>query len=150
MPLIELSRSVGVIGVGYEGREINEFAGSLRAAGVDRLVDVRLTPISRKRGFSKNALRITLEAVGIDYEHCPELGNPKANRPGFAGDTDNLSRARAAYRECLATDAARETIARLRAIATRERVVLLCFEANQSRCHRDVLLEMMAAVQRSG
>lgn len=40
----------GLMGIGYEGRAIGEFVDSLLAEGVTHLVDVRLTPISRKPG----------------------------------------------------------------------------------------------------
>lgn len=45
-----------VVSVGYERRSIEEFVEMLSANRVDVLVDVRLNPISRKRGFSKTAL----------------------------------------------------------------------------------------------
>ena len=51
--------------------------------GVTRLVDVRLTPISRKPGLSKTALGRELAAVGMVYEHRRELGNPaRSDRSG--------------------------------------------------------------------
>lgn len=65
--------SGGVIGVGYQGREITEFVTALAHQGVTRLVDVRLTPTSRKRGFSKSTLRAALAEAGITYDHRREL-----------------------------------------------------------------------------
>ncbi|MDR1430587.1 MAG: DUF488 domain-containing protein, partial [Propionibacteriaceae bacterium] len=47
------------------------------------LVDVRQTPISRKRGLSKTALGAALSEAGIDYIHLRELGNPRDNRDGY-------------------------------------------------------------------
>src|SRR5258707_759886 len=75
----------GLVGVGYEGRTVDELVAHLVAVGVSRLIDVRLTPISRKRGLSKTALGAALADVGIEYEHRRELGNPKTNRAGFTG-----------------------------------------------------------------
>jgi hypothetical protein len=54
----------------------------------------RTSPISRKRGFGKTALRAALAEVGIAYEHRPELGNPKENRPGFAGSEQEVRAAK--------------------------------------------------------
>src|SRR5437660_547721 len=87
----------GVVGVGYEGRTIDEFVNSLLRQGIQRLVDVRLTPLSRKRGFSKTALGLALEAAGITYEHRSALGNPKHNRTGFAGTDEEVSEAKAVF-----------------------------------------------------
>jgi hypothetical protein len=43
--------------VGYEKhRNSGEFARHLRRAGVERLIDVRELPISRRRGYAKTAL----------------------------------------------------------------------------------------------
>ncbi len=39
--------SSGLIGVGYEGRTLEELVAHLLAMDVSRLVDVRLNPISR-------------------------------------------------------------------------------------------------------
>src|SRR5215475_5885808 len=95
-----------IVGVGYEGRTIDDFVVDLAARGVEVLADVRLTPISRKKGFSKRQLAQALAAVGITYQHLPELGNPKDNRAGFAGDNDELNRARSLFSERIALPAA--------------------------------------------
>lgn len=102
-----IGHQAGVVGVGYEGQHAEQFVDELRSAGVDVVVDVRLTPISRKRGFSKRSLAEHLESAGIRYEHLRALGNPKDNRAGFAGDANELRSALARYDELLAdTDAA--------------------------------------------
>jgi uncharacterized protein (DUF488 family) len=76
----------GVIGVGYQGQTIDQFIGSLVDMRVTCVVDVRLTPLSRKFGFSKGSLARALASRGISYEHTPALGNPHDNRRCFAGD----------------------------------------------------------------
>jgi len=45
-----------IVSIGYEGRSLDEFVQALKGHRVDVLIDVRLTPISRKKGFSKTAL----------------------------------------------------------------------------------------------
>lgn len=142
-----VTEECGVFGVGYEGREVAGFVADLAGRRVTRLVDVRLTPISRKRGFSKTALRDALAEVNITYDHRRELGNPKANRSGFAGPEVELEQAKAVYAELLIRDDAQRTLDELYEYARRERVALLCFEADQRRCHRDVVLS--ALVRRS-
>ena len=129
-----------VAGVGYEGQTIEAFVSALERQGVQRLVDVRLTPLSRKRGFSKSALIQALASAGIAYEHRRELGNPKHNRAGFAGSDADRSQARAVFAELLRRPEAVEAIDAVAAAAAREQVVVLCFEADQHRCHRDLVL----------
>lgn len=133
--------SAGLVGVGYEGRTVEELIAKLHALGVSRLVDVRLTPLSRKRGLSKTALGQALDQVGIVYEHRRELGNPKANRPGFAGAEAAREDARAHYAELLRRPESNEALEAVAAAGRQERVAVLCFEADESRCHRQVVIE---------
>ncbi|MEV0593147.1 DUF488 domain-containing protein [Nonomuraea cavernae] len=134
-------QSAGVVGVGYEGRDLDEFIRQLRGEGVTRLVDVRLNPISRKRGFSKTALSTALADAEIAYEHMRELGNPKWNRPGFGGSPAELGAARGFYAQTLHDDDARTCLERIAFAARNQRVAVMCFEADESRCHRDLVLD---------
>ncbi|MBB2498758.1 DUF488 domain-containing protein [Amycolatopsis echigonensis] len=134
----------GAIGVGYEGQEIGPFVEALARRGVTRLVDVRLTPISRKRGFSKTALGQALAEVGIVYDHRRELGNLKANRAGFAGTEAELAQAKSRYAELLDSAEGQASLNELGRLAASERIAVLCFEADQRRCHRDVVLGEIA------
>lgn len=132
---------MSVTGLGYEGLAIDGFIADLQAREVSVLADVRLTPVSRKPGFSKRALAQALADAGVRYLHLPELGNPKANRAGFAGAHEAWQAARARYDELLdSSDAAHSAIQHLVALAETESVALLCFEADQRRCHRDILI----------
>jgi uncharacterized protein (DUF488 family) len=69
--------------VGYQGRSLAELLDSLSRAEVQRVVDVRELPLSRKPGFSKTALAAALAERGIEYVHVKPLGNPKANRERY-------------------------------------------------------------------
>ncbi|WP_434741393.1 DUF488 domain-containing protein [Micromonospora sp. SH-82] len=133
----------GVLGVGYEGRSIGEFVTGLVSLGVNRLVDVRLMPLSRKRGFSKSAISQALNERGIRYEHLRELGNPKENRPGFAGTPAELESARQAYADLLDRPESIAALDELASAAQDELVALLCFEADESRCHRHVVMRAL-------
>jgi uncharacterized protein (DUF488 family) len=134
------TRQPGLVGVGYEGLAVDELVDRLVAMGVYHLVDVRLTPISRKPGLSKTALGRALAEAGIGYEHRRELGNPKANRAGFAGLPAELAEARAAFATLLRRPEAEVALDALADAGQRERIAVLCFEADQHRCHRDVVL----------
>lgn len=136
----------GILGVGYEGRTLTEFVDGLLADGVTHLVDVRLTPTSRKPGFSKTALSRALGEAGIAYDHRPALGNPKANRAGFAGGPADLARARAAFAQRMSRPEAVEAIDDMARLARQTLVAVLCFEADQTRCHRDVVLSEIAGL----
>ncbi len=72
-----------LVSIGYEGRDLAELVRDLQSQRVTVLVDVRLTPISRKPGLSKRRLSEALASAGIGYVHHRELGNPRDNRDGF-------------------------------------------------------------------
>ena len=66
--------------IGYEGASPDAFATTLKDAGVAVVADVRAVALSRKRGFSKSALRESLETQGLGYRHYIALGTPKPGR----------------------------------------------------------------------
>ncbi len=136
------------MGHGYEGRSIEEYVADLVAWGTSVLVDVRLNPISRKKGFSKKALAAAVEEAGIRYVHRPQLGNPKDNREGFGvPGTPAAREAHARYREILAGESAASAVDELAATAANELVVLMCFEASERCCHRSLVLDRVKARQ---
>lgn len=128
----------GLWSVGYEGREIDSFVALMGEARIRTVADVRLTPLSRKPGFSKNGLRQALRESGIDYRHFRSLGNPKSNRPPFW--EGRAAEGRAAFRRVLGTDEAARDLDELAGLARRSRVAVLCFERDEARCHRYVVL----------
>jgi uncharacterized protein (DUF488 family) len=127
--------------IGYEGRTVAELVDVLRGAGVERVVDVRELPLSRRRGFSKPPLAAALAEAGIAYEHARELGNPKEIRERFRlGDTDAGLGAYRAHLYGKAYPAVVDLAASLGSSAT----CLLCLEADHERCHRSVIASAVA------
>lgn len=136
--------SGNVIGVGYEGLDVDGLVSKLKLRSVKTLVDVRLNAISRKRGLSKSALRARLADEGIAYEHLPALGNPRDNREGFSEVSGGAARdARDRFIQILATAAAEESLNRVCTLAEAGIVALLCFEADETRCHRELVLSAL-------
>ena len=126
-----------IVSIGYEGRDPSELIGLLKANGIVTLVDVRLNPISRKKGFSKKALAAALADAGIEYRHERELGNPKENRDLFR---QGLASARYRYRRHLQNGAC-SAYERVVDLASTSRIALLCYERDHDQCHRSCILE---------
>lgn len=134
-----------MIGIGYEGLSLDQLVARLRAERVDVLVDVRLTPLSRKPGFSKRALSEALSAAGIRYVHDRRLGNPKDNRAAYAdAASDAGATARSRYRELIDTGAGADAVRELAALAEENVVAVLCFEADGAHCHREQVIAAVA------
>ena len=127
---------------GYEGLDLDTFIDRLQEAGIRQLVDVREYPLSRKKGFSKNALSAALVAHGIGYVSMTVLGCPKAIRQRFKldGDWAIYERSFCRYLKTQA-DAVRE----LARAAKRRTACLLCFEADYNRCHRSLVARAAVA-----
>jgi uncharacterized protein (DUF488 family) len=137
---MELSR-VRVYTVGYEKRTLDDLCSVLVANGVRLVVDVRLTPWSRRPGFAKNALERRLAESGVSYRHEPRLGNPRDNRePFWNGDVE---RGRRRFRKVLSNGSA----SALHALGDTLRhtpTAIMCVEREEARCHRQVIVEALA------
>ncbi len=133
-----------LISLGYEGRTVDELIDNLHSESVTVLVDVRLTPLSRKPGMSKRRLADSLGAAGIQYLHLRALGNPKENRAPFrAGDPVS----REVFRSILTDGCGAEAIRHVAELLDGETVALLCFERDHGTCHRHVVADELRRVK---
>jgi uncharacterized protein (DUF488 family) len=127
--------------IGYEKRSVDDLIWALQTRGVERVVDVRLTPHSRRKGFSKTALGEALSAAGIGYEHRGALGNPVGIRDVYlSGDYQGGHRL---FREHLENGAG-QALDDLAATLDGQVTALLCLERDAYRCHRSVVALMAA------
>ena len=128
--------------IGYESATVGEFLAALKQAGVERVIDVRAVPNSRRPGFSKNLLRNELAEVGIDYVHLRALGTPAdgraAARAGRTGDLKRIYDGQLELPEAIAQGAQMIELAKEKPSA------LLCYERDPSGCHRTLLLRWVA------
>lgn len=123
--------------IGYEGATPENFTATLQRAGIAVLLDVRDVAWSRKPGFSKEALRASLAAAGIDYLHLKGLGNPRP-KPGESRSFDT-------YLAHLGSAASQADLAQAIAIAKARPACLLCFEKDPLTCHRNLVAPLIAA-----
>lgn len=129
--------------IGYEGLDPERLTAALRSADVAVLADVRAIANSRKRGFSKGALKAGLEEAGLGYAHLRALGTPKAGREAARADDGALLR-RIYCEEVLETADGIAALDDLVALADRTPICLFCFERDPARCHRRLLAERLA------
>ncbi|HET6943618.1 MAG TPA: DUF488 domain-containing protein [Sphingomicrobium sp.] len=124
--------------IGYEGTTVGEFLSALQSAGIERIIDVRAIPNSRRPGFSKTPLRKALAEVGIDYVHLRALGTPAdgraAARAGRHADLERIYAGQLELPEAVAEGA------QMVGLAEEKPSALLCYERDPAACHRSLLL----------
>ncbi len=129
--------------IGYERLPPDAPVAELKAAGVERVLDVRYRPQSRRPGMSKTKLGLRLGEHGIAYEHRRALGTPPEIRPLFRSGATRQAR------ETFRAHVEREAGAELDALASElsepvaPRTALLCLEAEPAHCHRRVIAEQL-------
>jgi len=119
---------------GYEGESITAFLQKLVAAGVERILDVRSNPVSRKPGFSKKTFSQLSETQGIEYVHLPALGVPASKRKNLRTFQDYQTLLR--YYEQHILPSAEDARSEASRLSTERPSALVCFEADSQRCHR--------------
>ena len=127
--------------IGYERLLPDMLVAELQAAGVGRVIDVRLRPQSRRPGMSKTKLGLRLAEHGIAYEHWRGLGTPIEIRMLYRRGANRS--AAEAYNEHLERDAAGELEHLERALREGPATALLCLEAEPEHCHRRVICEAL-------
>ena len=131
--------------IGHSTRTLDDFLGLLQRERIERLVDVRAFPVSRRYPhFDREPLSVSLAGRGIAYRHAPELGGrrtaPKDAQPsawrnsGFRG-----------YAHYMTTPAFAAAIAELKRDANRQRCAIMCAEAVPWRCHRNLIADALVA-----
>ena len=131
--------------VGHSTRAVEEFLEILRHHAIERVVDVRAFPGSRRHPhFGRDSVRGLLAAEGIDYIHAPALGGRRAARPG-APPTAWRNAGFAAYAHYMATADFRAALDQLLAWAAERRTTIMCAEAVPWRCHRSMISDAVVA-----
>ena len=131
--------------IGHSTRTIEQLIQILRAHSITLLVDVRTLPRSKHNPqFDGDALRSSLERVGIGYVHLKGLGglrrpsrdsvNTGWRNEGFRGYADHMQ-----------TEEFRAALARLMELGEGQTVTIMCAEGNPFRCHRMLVADALTA-----
>jgi len=136
-----------VLTIGYEGREIDDFISRLKNFNVTRLIDVREVPLSRKRGFSKSAIRERLNSENIEYVHLRSLGCPSKLRYKLKADWD-YDHFFEAYLEYLSKN--QDAIAEVQRYISDGVNCIMCFERYPDKCHRSALVNRIKEYNGNG
>lgn len=144
LPAAESPTATTELWIGSIGYELHKdhlaFARHVQAAGVERLIDVRELPISRRRGYAKSALGQAMADVGVEYVHIKALGNPKPYRDLYK--SGRVEEGRQRYEEHLLNEQ-RGALEGLVPLLREKRSALMCVEHNPTTCHRTVIVDAL-------
>jgi uncharacterized protein (DUF488 family) len=130
--------------VGHSSRPLDEFLTLCRSHALQRIVDVRRFPGSRRNPhFGREPLAAALAGAGLDYEWCPALGG-RRSRPKGAPPSAWRVPAFAAYADYMQSADFRGAIAGLLAAARQAPTAIMCAEAVPYQCHRRLIADWVA------
>lgn len=144
----DLAQNIALLTIGYEGRNLEEFASRLKDFGVATLVDVRDIPLSRKKGFSKSPLSQYLQEIGIEYIHLKQLGSPRDLREKFKEDSDYEYFYKEYSEYVQSQQHILETLYEI--VVSSVNTCIMCYERDPYYCHRLVVAEEIKKRDRNG
>jgi uncharacterized protein (DUF488 family) len=135
--------SLSIWTVGHSLRTIENFIDILQNYQIEILVDVRHFPGSRRLPhFNQAALRDSLAAADIRYEHLVQLGGRRRVRP----DSHNLAWRNPSFRgyaDYMESRPFNEGVNQLLEISRAGRTAIMCSEAVWWRCHRSMIADYL-------
>ena len=130
--------------IGFTQKTAERFFETLKAAGVELVIDVRLNNRSQLAGFTKDGdIQYFLKQIGgMDYVHCEEYAPTKELLSGY-------QKKEIAWDQYVETYTAimekRNVCGKfLSRFSNYDKVCLLCSEPTPEHCHRRLLAEMIA------
>jgi uncharacterized protein (DUF488 family) len=128
--------------IGFAKKNLRTFIEKLRAAGVKKIIDIRLHNTSQLAGYAKkDDLEYILELVGIAYEHHPELAPTEEILDGYKGKKISWPDYEEQFGQLLTS---RDP---LKGSSLRKEpgpICLLCAEDKPDHCHRRLVAEYLA------
>jgi uncharacterized protein (DUF488 family) len=132
---------VPVFTIGFAQNTAEQFFEKLRAAGVKRLVDVRLNRTNQLAGFAKsNHMTYFLKTIlGIDYVEAPLLAPSKALFKGHRDDEIGWDEYEPVFTGLLTERRVEDKIDP----ALLDGACLMCSEPEPDECHRRLVVEYL-------
>lgn len=134
-----------VFTIGHSTRAFEEFLELLRAHGVERVIDIRTIPHSRRNPqYSLETLGPSLKEAAIDYIHVKDLGGLRRPAP----NSKNVGWRNAGFRgyaDYMNTPEFESALSRAIELSQRKRTALMCAEAVPWRCHRSLVADALTA-----
>ncbi|KAA0002955.1 MAG: DUF488 domain-containing protein [Thermoplasmata archaeon] len=113
--------------IGHSNRSMEDFLKLLKKYNIECIIDVRRFPTSKFEDYKKERLEKTLYEHGIKYFHFAALG-------GFRGG----------YEKWMLSNEWKDAYEKLKKIAMKCKLAILCTEKLPFRCHRRYIAKALA------
>lgn len=132
-----------IYSIGFTKKSAREFFDLLKAAGIRRLLDVRLNNVSQLAGFTKrDDLAFFLrEICDAEYRHEPMLAPTQELLDAYKKQRGDWSTYERSFLELMRD---REIEAKLDRAIFDVPTVLLCSEPTPENCHRRLVIDHLA------
>ncbi|MDQ1278861.1 MAG: hypothetical protein QG670_121 [Thermoproteota archaeon] len=129
--------------IGHSTRPLTDFVKILKSYSITLLCDVRSITKSRHNPqFNGDSLEIDLKKDGISYLHLEGLGGfRRANKNSANSAWTNTSFR--GFTDYMQTERFETSLEQLIALGSKEKVVIMCAEANPFRCHRLLIADAL-------
>jgi uncharacterized protein (DUF488 family) len=139
----DIDRGHTVWTIGHGTRPVEDLVAELRAAGVERLVDVRTAPGSRRNPqYARESLAAKLARDGLAYEWRKDLGGFR--RPGAASPHRAIrNESFRGYADYMDTAEFRSALEWLESTSGTVPTAIMCAESVWWRCHRRMIADAL-------
>lgn len=128
--------------IGFSKKNLKNFVGKLKDAGVSKLIDIRLHNTSQLAGYAKkDDLQYILSLVGISYEHRVDLAPTDEILKNYKDKKITWDEYERNFKEILESRAPA-----LRFENEQSKICLLCAEPKPNHCHRRLVAEYFRRV----
>ncbi len=123
--------------IGHSTRTLEELTEALKAHSIQRLVDIRSFPGSRRMPwFARDALEQSLSAADIEYRWMQELGGRRKKQGIESPNTGLRNQSFRNYADYMLSEEFQRAAAEVVAMADEKKVAIMCAERMFFQCHR--------------
>lgn len=133
--------------VGHGTLSADEFVALVRGAGIERIVDIRSYPGSRRVPHFSREMGVWLGAGGVDYRWEPRLGGRRRLGGSSSPDTALTHPAFRAYAAHMRTDEFAAGLDTVVADAAERPSAVMCSESVWWRCHRRMVADAVVLLR---
>ena len=132
--------------IGHSTRTLDELIAALRAHQIQRLVDIRAFPMSRRLPhFNRDSLQQTLPAAGIDYLWMNTLGGYRKKTLEESPNSALRNQSFRNYADYMLTPEFEQAMSELTTLAAGSSTTYMCAERLHFRCHRMLVSDWLVS-----